>query len=81
MNFTVSYGYNFSLKTAMHNIQSGIKQTTCFSLLSQYQALIKNTNKTLNTVIYARSTRKGGDFAPVAVLCLFNVLYMGQIMA
>jgi hypothetical protein len=30
-------------KTIVHNIQSRIKQSTCFGLLSHYQARTKNT--------------------------------------
>jgi hypothetical protein len=76
MNSNISYGYNFLLKTVMHNIQSGIRQTACFSLLRHEQAPIKNTNKTLSTVICARSTGKGGDFVPVAVLSVFLMFFI-----
>jgi hypothetical protein len=41
----------FLLKPVLHNIQSGIKQTKCFGLLSHHQALISNTQNTLNTAI------------------------------
>ena len=39
--------WTYLLLTATHNIQSRIKQATCFGLLSHHQALIKNIKKTI----------------------------------
>jgi hypothetical protein len=45
----------FALKTFIHNIQSSIKQDTCFGLLSHHQAHISNIKKILDTEIGVRS--------------------------
>ena len=57
------------LHAVSRNIQSKIKQATCFDL-SHHQAVIKNIQKTLDTAIGARSVPSdstGGN-------CLLNVL-------
>jgi hypothetical protein len=47
--------WTYLLLTVIHNTQSRIKHATCFGLLSNFQALIKNIKKKLNTAIGART--------------------------